>query len=444
MQTNFTPEQLADPAVAQSEAILRKCVHCGFCTATCPTYVTLGNELDSPRGRIYLIKDMLENGRDADEQIVTHIDRCLSCLACMTTCPSGVNYMHLVDHARAHIEKTYRRPLANRMIRNMLALILPYPGRFRLALRLAKIGRPLAALFDAIKPLAPLGAMLRLAPSKVEAATVHTSPGQFAVEGTRKARVALLTGCAQPALDAGINRATIELLNRLDVEVVLPKGEACCGSLVHHMGREEQALAAARHMVGLWHEEIERDGLDAIIITTSGCGTTVKDYGHMLRNDPEWAERAERVSGIVKDITEFLVERDMPATLRPHNLTVAYHAACSLQHGQRVTTAPKKLLEAAGFTVKQPAESHLCCGSAGTYNILQPEIAGKLRARKVTNIEKTRPDLIAAGNIGCLTQIGSGTDVPILHTVKLLNWAYGGEVPSEIASLVEQNRSRPA
>jgi len=432
MQTNFSLAQLADPAMAESEAILRKCVHCGFCTATCPTYVTLGNELDSPRGRIYLIKDMLENGRDADEQIVTHIDRCLSCLSCMTTCPSGVDYMHLVDHARAHIESTYTRPLPNRMIRNMLAAILPYPDRFRTVLRFAKLGKPFAPLLNLFVPLKPVAAMLRLAPSKVEGSTKHTKPGTFPAFGERKGRVALLTGCAQPALDSGINRTTIELLNRLDIEVVLPEGEACCGSLVHHMGREEQALDAARHLVGVWHAEMKKDGLDAIVITTSGCGTTIKDYGHMLRNDPDWAERAAAVSAIVKDVTEFLDDREMPKTLRKHDMTVAYHAACSLQHGQGVLAAPKKLLQNAGFTVKQAAESHLCCGSAGTYNILQPEIAAKLRDRKVKNIEKTKPDVIAAGNIGCLTQIGSATGIPVVHTIKLLNWAYGGEKPVEL------------
>lgn len=432
MQTDFSPAQLADPAMAQSEAILRKCVHCGFCTATCPTYVTLGNELDSPRGRIYLIKDMLESGRDADEQVVTHIDRCLSCLACMTTCPSGVDYMHLVDHARVHIEKTYTRPLPNRLIRDVLAMILPHPARFRAALRLAKLGRPFAPLFDGFASTRPLAAMLKLAPVRVEAPVSHTKPGQFTALGERKGRVALLTGCAQPVLDTGINRAAIELLTRLGIEVVLPEGEACCGSLVHHMGREGQALDAARHMVRIWHDEMERGGLDAIVITTSGCGTTVKDYGHMLRNDPDWAERAMAVSAIVQDISEYLSQLDLPEPREIGSVTVAYHAACSLQHGQQVKMAPKNLLKAAGFDVKEPPESHLCCGSAGTYNILQPDIAGTLQERKVRNIESTDPDVVAAGNIGCITQIGSATAIPVLHMVKLLNWAYGGEKPSEL------------
>ncbi len=432
MQTSFSLAQLADPGVAEAESILRNCVHCGFCTATCPTYVTLGNELDSPRGRIYLIKDMLENDRPADEHITTHIDRCLSCLSCMTTCPSGVHYMHLVDHARVHIEKTHKRPVLTRFMRAMLAAILPYPGRMRAALRLAKLGRPFAPVFDMVPPLKPLAAMLRLAPAKIEAPQVHTSPGVFAPSSEKIARVALLTGCAQPVLDAEINRTTIELLGRLGIETVLPQGEACCGSLVHHMGREEQALDAARHMVDVWSQEIERGGLDAIVITTSGCGTTIKDYGYMLRNDPQWAERAAKVSALALDVTEYLATLDLPQPQNPQNLTVAYHAACSLQHGQKVRNAPKDLLRAAGFTVKEAPESHLCCGSAGTYNILQSQIADQLRDRKVANIESTAPDVIAAGNIGCLTQIGGGTEIPVVHTIKLLNWAHGGDQPSEL------------
>jgi glycolate oxidase iron-sulfur subunit len=431
VQTNFTAEQLADPHVAEAESILRKCVHCGFCTATCPTYVTLGNELDSPRGRIYLIKDMLENGRPADEQIVTHIDRCLSCLACTTTCPSGVDYMHLVDHARTHIEKTYRRPLMNRLTRNMLAMVLPYPGRFRLALKLAALGRPFAGLLDQVKSLKPMAAMLRLAPTKVAPPSDFAKPATHAATAARRGRVAILTGCAQPVLDPGINEAAISLLTRLGVEVVVPQGEGCCGALVHHMGREEQALDSARRNVDVWTRAIDAGGLDAIIVTTSGCGTTIKDYGHMLRLDPAYAENAARVSALAKDVTEYLSTLDLPIA-ETKGMTVAYHSACSLQHGQKVTMAPKLLLKAAGFTVKDPPEGHLCCGSAGTYNIMQPEISARLKARKVKNIESTKPDVIAAGNIGCMTQIGSATGIPVVHTVELLNWAYGGPRPSAL------------
>ncbi|WP_279480609.1 glycolate oxidase subunit GlcF [Aureimonas sp. SK2] len=426
MQTAFSPEALRDPDTAHTESIVRKCVHCGFCTATCPTYVTLGNELDSPRGRIYLVKEMLENDRPADEKTVTHIDRCLSCLACMTTCPSGVNYMHLVDHARVHIEKTYTRPLPDRLIRFLLAKVLPYPRRFRLALRAARLGRPLAGLFDGVKPLRPLAAMLRLAPASLPKAPARPA-SRTAPSGRR---VAILAGCAQSVLDPGINAATVRLLGRLGIEAVSPPGEGCCGALVHHMGREEEALGFARRMVDAWIRKIEGRGLEAIVVTASGCGTTIKDYGHMLRLDPAYAEKAARVSALAKDVTEYLATLDLPVPPSPVGAVVAYHSACSMQHGQKITSAPKVLLAQAGFAVRDVPEGHLCCGSAGTYNILQPEISARLRDRKVANIESVRPDIIATGNIGCMTQIGSATGIPIVHTVELLDWAFGGEKPA--------------
>ena len=434
MQTSFTPAQLADPQVATSEQILRKCVHCGFCTATCPTYVTLGNELDSPRGRIYLIKDMLENGRPADEEVVTHIDRCLSCLSCMTTCPSGVNYMHLVDHARVHIEKTYKRPLGDRFVRAVLAAVLPYPGRFRLALKAAALGRPFAGLLKRIGPLKPFGTMLDLAPAKIAPASAADTPGTHRIDGVKRGRVAILSGCAQPVLRPEINEATLRLLARLGIEVVVPEDAGCCGALVHHMGREEQALAAARRMVDAWLKVKHEGGLDAVIITASGCGTTIKDYGHMLRLDPAYAEKAAEVSALARDITEYLATLNLPA-LEKQKLTVAYHSACSMQHGQKITMAPKVLLRNAGFTVRDPGEGHLCCGSAGTYNILQPEISEKLKARKVRNIEATKADIIATGNIGCISQIATGTAMPMLHTVELLDWAYGGPKPAGLENV---------
>lgn len=433
MQTNFSLAQLADPHVAESEKILRKCVHCGFCTATCPTYVTLGNELDSPRGRIYLIKDMLENGRPADKQIVTHIDRCLSCLACMTTCPSGVNYMHLVDHARVHIEETYRRSPLDRLMRAMLAFVLPYPSRFRAALKLARLAQPFAGLFEKIPALKPLGAMLKLAPASVPAASPMASPGIHAGQGAAKnGRVAILTGCAQSVLDPGINDTTIALLTRLGVEVVVPEGEGCCGALVHHMGREGAALASARRNVDAWMRAIDQGGLDAIVLTASGCGTTIKDYGFMLRLDPAYADKAARVSALAKDITEYLVGLDLPEPVRKPGTIVAYHSACSMQHGQKITRQPKELLAKAGFIVREPREGHLCCGSAGTYNILQSEISVQLRDRKVRNIEATGAEIVATGNIGCITQIASAAKLPAVHTVKLLDWAYGGPRPEGV------------
>ena len=423
MQTTFTPEQLKDPAIARSNEILRACVHCGFCTATCPTYQVLGDELDSPRGRIYLIKDMLEKGRPADAKTVKHIDRCLSCLACMTTCPSGVHYMHLVDNAREYIEKTYKRPLMDRLLRWTLAQIIPHPTRFRLALLGAKIGRPFAFLM----PDARLRAMLEMAPKTIPPVSRNDDPQSFAPEGARKFRVALMTGCAQKALNTDINDATIRILRRLGCEVVVAKGMGCCGALTHHMGKADQSHASAAANINAWMAEKANGGLDAVVINTSGCGTTVKDYGHMFRNDPLAADAAA-VSAMAMDISELLVKIGLPEGAEK-GLKVAYHAACSLQHGQQIKTHPKDLLKRVGFSVVEPADSHLCCGSAGTYNLLQPEISQQLKARKVQTLEAKEPDIIAAGNIGCMMQIGSGTKTPIVHTVELLDWATGGPKP---------------
>ena len=438
MQTAFKPEQLADPAMANSEAVIRKCVHCGFCTATCPTYVLLGDELDSPRGRIYLIKDMLENEREPTAHMVKHIDRCLSCLSCMTTCPSGVTYMYLVDHARAYIERNYRRPLRERLYRNLLAWVLPHPARFRMALRLARLGRPFQGLLEKVDALKPMSAMLALAPREAPVSKPRRVPEHNAAlpAGSSRGRVALLGGCAEPVLKPEIRAATIGLLTRLGYEVVSAKGEGCCGSLVHHLGREEAALDAARRNVDAWTAEIESGGLAAILVTASGCGTTIKDYGFMLRGDARYADKAKAVSSIAQDISELLAQADLPDA-PPKGMTVAYHAACSLQHGQKVVDPPKRLLASAGFDVRTPADAHLCCGSAGTYNILQPEIAGQLGARKVASLEKLVPDAIATGNIGCATQIGTRTGIPVVHTIELLDWAYGGPEPQAL-----QNRNR--
>jgi glycolate oxidase iron-sulfur subunit len=436
MQTSFTLAQLADPAVAESEKILRACVHCGFCTATCPTYVLDGNELDSPRGRIYLIKDMLEHDRAATADVTMHIDRCLSCLACMTTCPSGVHYMHLVDHARAHIEDTYRRPLSERLLRSVLAHVMPYPRRLQLALAAARLAKPLSPLADALG-LKRVAALLQLAPWR----RPHAPPAAQifrpepmkgrAMAGSKaslrpKTRVALLAGCVNDVMAPELNAAAIRILTRQGIEVVLAPGAGCCGSLVHHMGREEQALAQARANIEAWSGIGD---LGAILITASGCGTTVKDYGFMLRGDPAYAERAARISKLAKDITEYLATLPLASAGEAANLVVAYHSACSLQHGQRVTRQPKEILSKLGFVVKDVPDGHLCCGSAGTYNILQPNIARRLRERKVGTIERLRPDVIAAGNLGCIMQIAAGTDLPTVHTVELIDWATGGPCP---------------
>jgi glycolate oxidase iron-sulfur subunit len=428
MQTSFTLAQLADPDTAEADKILRACVHCGFCTATCPTYVLLGDELDSPRGRIYLIKDMLENDRAATADVVKHIDRCLSCLSCMTTCPAGVHYMHLVDHARAHIEETYRRPLADRMIRFTLAKLLPRPRLFRLPLLLSVLGKPLAPILSALG-MNRVAAMLRLAPVRIPP---HPPQGRRVAlpQGETRGRVALLSGCVAPLLSPQINQAAERLLTRNGIEVVYAAGEGCCGALAHHMGREHEALAQVRANVDAWIAEIDNGPLAAILITASGCGTTIKDYGYMLRNDPAYAEKAARVSALARDISEYLAAMRFagPVADAPR-LKIAYHAACSLQHGQKVDREPKEILSRAGFTVADVPEGHLCCGSAGTYNILQPELATKLRDRKLANIARLAPDVIAAGNIGCITQLGGGTGTPVLHPVELVDWATGGPVP---------------
>jgi glycolate oxidase iron-sulfur subunit len=436
MKTEFSLAQLADPDIAEADKILRACVHCGFCTATCPTYVLLGDELDSPRGRIYLIKEMLEKDRPPTEAVVKHIDRCLSCLACMTTCPSGVNYMHLVDQARVRIERDFGRPLTERLLRWVLGRVLPDPGLFRISMGLARLARPFAALLPT--PTAPeatpsllrrIKAMLALAPGSLPAAG-PAAGSVFAALGPRRARVALLQGCAQQVLAPRINQAAINVLTRHGIEVVLVKDEQCCGALTHHMGRDDDALARARANVTAWMAEAQASGLDAILVTTSGCGTVIKDYGYLLREDRDFAGPAAKVSALAKDITEYLAPLDLKRQSRGESdIVVAYHSACSLQHGQKITQAPKDLLSKNGFVVKDVPESHLCCGSAGTYNLLQPDIATRLRDRKLANIASVAPDMIAAGNIGCMMQIAGGTSVPVVHTIELLDWATGGPRP---------------
>jgi glycolate oxidase iron-sulfur subunit len=425
MQTRFTAEQLIDPAVADSERNIRACVHCGFCLSTCPTYTLLGDELDSPRGRIYLIKDMLEHERPATAEVALHIDRCLSCLACQTTCPSGVHYQHLIDHARAHVEKTYRRPPMDRLLRSVLAWLLPYPDRFRLALRAARFGKPFARFITG-RP----AAMLALAPSSLP--RVEPDRAIYPAIGPRRARVALLTGCAQRVIAPSINAATIRLLNRHGVEVVVPQPAGCCGAIVHHIGKADQARALAIETMRGWNDEIAARGLDAIVVNTSGCGTEIKDYGHIFRDDPVWAEPARRISGLTRDISQFMAGIGIEPVIDTGQ-TVAYHAACSLQHGQKVTAEPKALLARAGFIVRDVSEGHLCCGSAGTYNLLQPEIAGRLRERKLGNIGRLNADIVATGNIGCITQLSGGLPIPVIHTVELLDWATGGPRPDGLA-----------
>jgi glycolate oxidase iron-sulfur subunit len=433
MQTNFTLAQLADPDMKASEAILRKCVHCGFCTATCPTYTLLGDELDSPRGRIYLIKDMLEKNRPADARTVKHVDRCLSCLSCMTTCPSGVNYMHLVDHARAHIEATYVRPWHERLLRRVLAFVLPHPQRFRVALVGALLARPLKGLLPRTVPFARLRAMLEMAPTSIPSPSQIGEARIFPAQGETKMRVTLLQGCAQQVLAPQINEATVRVLTRLGCEVAIAPGSGCCGALTHHMGNVDASHASAAANIRAWMGMWDGRGPDAIVVNASGCGTTVKDYGFMFREDAQLKVAAEAVSSRARDVSEIL--RDLePAAKAPEPLVVAYHSACSLQHGQKLGAVPRKLLADAGFAMRDPAEGHLCCGSAGTYNLMQPEIAGQLQARKVANLAATGASVVAAGNIGCMAQIAAAADMPVVHTVELMDWATGGPKPAALGA----------
>ncbi len=427
MQTKFSIKQLADPGIKQSNDILRNCVHCGFCTATCPTYQVLGDELDSPRGRIYLIKDMLEKGETPDEDTVKHVDRCLSCLSCMTTCPSGVHYMHLVDHAREYINQNYKRSLSDRLLRSLLAFVLPRPNIFRLSLYSAILARPLKKLMPG-----RLKGMFDMAPKSIPKASRVDRPQVFPAKGKRRLRIALMNGCAQKVLDPVINEATIRLLTRHGVEVVVAKGAGCCGALTHHMGMSDASHASAAANINAWHREIDGQGLDYVVINTSGCGTTVKDYGYMFGNDQILAEKAKTISEMARDITEIFANLDLQPVEKTQDLKVAYHSACSMQHGQKITKLPIDLLKLVGFEVVEIPESHLCCGSAGTYNLLQPELASQLRDRKINNIQSVRPEIIAAGNIGCMIQIASGIDIPVVHTVELLDWATGGPQPKNL------------
>ena len=429
MQTSFTKRQLADPAIAEAEGILKTCVHYGFCTATCPTYVLFRDENDSPRGRIDLIRSMLEKGGRPDPKVVHHLDRCLSCHACMTTCAVKVDYMHLSDIARAHIERRFRRPLPERLLRMLLATVLPYPQRFAAALALGRLARPFAARLPG-----RLRTLLELLPSAPLTRTTELSASVYPADGARRRRVALLAGCAQQVLSPAINAATIRLLRRHGCEVVVVEGAGCCGALTLHMGREDDARAAAAANVRAWSREIDTNGLDGIVVNASGCGTTVKDYGHLFQRDAQLAAMAHRIAGLTKDVTELLQELGLRPPEAARRYRVAFHDACSMQHAQKIVAQPRALLRAAGFEVVDVPEGHFCCGSAGTYNMLQPEIAATLGQRKAGHIASTDPDIVAMGNIGCMVQLERYLGRPVVHTAELLDWATGGPVPPRVAA----------
>ena len=435
METKFSQHQLKDKDNKSSEKILRKCVHCGFCNATCPTYQLLGDELDGPRGRIYLIKDMLENNKDANEKIVKHIDRCLSCYSCMTTCPSGVNYMHLIDHGRKHIEKTYKRPLGDRLIRNFLSKVLSNSINFRIVAFFTRLAKPLRFFFPK-----KLSEMISLMPITFPSKTIPQKK-IYTIKKRKKpvARVALLTGCVQKVISPQINESTIRLLNRHDIEVVTPKGIDCCGSLNHHLGKGNLADKTFRRNISIWYDEYLNNGLDAIISNTSGCGTTLKDYGFIFRTDKDLKKKAKKISELTKDVTEYLNENVklafIPKSKNEKKFKIAYHSACSMQHGQKIHKEPIDLIKKTGNEVHEIPDGHICCGSAGTYNLLQSDIATKLLENKISNIEKIKPEIILTGNIGCITQMARKTKIPILHTVEVIDWYTGGPKPKILNKL---------
>ena len=438
MQTRFTQAQLADPDIAAANDILRSCVHCGFCNATCPTYGLTGDELDGPRGRIYLIKEMLEGASTGlageavpPDQTVRHLDRCLSCLACMTTCPASVNYMHLVDLARAHVEKTGRRGWQTRFLRALIAQTVAFPRRFALSLKAARLAGPLARRLPG-----RLGGMAALAPLASSSGPKILTDAVYPALGERRARMALLVGCAQQVLAPSINAATIDLLTRHGVEIVVAKGAGCCGSLDHHLGKQAAARTHAAATITAWDRERDIRGLDAIIVNTSGCGTAIKDYGFIYRNDGELAAPAARIAELARDVSEVLAELDLQiADDGAHrDLRVAYHAPCSLQHGQQITTLPADLMRRAGFEVSIPRNAHLCCGSAGSYSLLEPEMANRLRDDKAISLAALSPQVVITGNIGCMSHLAPSLDVPILHLVELMDWATGGTRPATLTA----------
>ena len=427
MQTKFLLSQINDPNIKDANDILRSCVHCGFCNSSCPTYLLMGDELDGPRGRIYLIKEMLENDRAASPLDVKHLDRCLGCLSCMTACPSGVNYMHLMEYGRRHIEQTYRRSFFERLVRILLGVVLPNPKIFKFILGLAVIFRGFEKFLP--KNLRKIAHFVL----KLEVKGKVVTPSTFMPTSEHKYRVGMLVGCVQNQLYPEINNATIRLLNRHGCEVVVIKDVGCCGALNLHLGQREKASKHIKSNIDAWCNEAESSKLDAIIVNTSGCGTTVKDYGHLLREDKKYSKKANDISQLSVDIIEFISLIGLRGINIEKKLKVAYQAPCSLQHGQSIRDEPLELLKACGFEVVVPSHGDLCCGAAGTYHILQEKISEELQTKKIKSLVDCSPDIIASGNVGCMMQLKmSDTNIvsfPIVHTVELLDWATGGPKP---------------
>jgi len=401
MQTTLSPEVLKTAGGQEADRILRSCVHCGFCNATCPTYQLLGDELDGPRGRIYQIKQMLE-GAAVTHQTLAHLDRCLTCRNCETTCPSGVEYGRLLELGRELAETRIRRPWVNRASRRLLRRVISRPAIFKLLLRTAQLIRPI------------------LPPSWRDAVPPRQRAGSRpTVQHARK--MLLLEGCVQPALAPNINAAAARVLDRLGISLIASPGAGCCGAASHHTSGFDEARDQARRNIDAWWPHVER-GAEAIVMTASGCGVHVKEYGHLLSQDSAYATRAARISRLTRDLGEIMASEDM-AKLKPlvtQGTRVAFHSPCTLQHGQRLNGVVEKLLQDLGVELSPVAEPHLCCGSAGTYSMLQPELAGQLRERKLKALQASAPAQIVTANIGCLVHLASASSVPVRHWIELI------------------------
>ncbi|MDA1107700.1 MAG: glycolate oxidase subunit GlcF [Proteobacteria bacterium] len=401
MQTQLNETLLATAQGQEADAILRSCVHCGFCNAACPTYQLLGDELDGPRGRIYLIKSLLEDA-EVTRTTQLHLDRCLSCRACETICPSGVQYGRLADIGRGVIEQRVKRPWRERLLRRMLRIITPYPARFAVALRLAQWFRPLL-------------------PARLRRSVPPRQKGRAWPVTDKRRRMILLEGCAQPSLAPNINGAAARVLDKLNISLIRLQNAGCCGAISYHLGAHEEGLNFMRRNITAWWPHITKGGAKAIVITASGCGSMVKEYGHLLQHDPDYAEKAARVSAMTHDISEVLAQQDLSALKPATGKRIACHAPCSLQHAQKLPGAVENILGQLGFELTNVPDAHLCCGSAGTYSILQRELSQELLKNKLTALQSGDPECIVTANIGCLAHMQTASRIPVKHWIELLD-----------------------
>ena len=438
MQTNFNALQLGDPTIARVDEILRRCIPCELIATPCPTYVLTRDERDSVRGRVNLIKQMFE-GSKVTSTMVHHIDRDPSCLG-RAASPSAVDYMHLVNLARVRIEQRGHRSAGQRMMRWFLSRVLTNPNRLKGLLVLGWFAKPFRNMLAKIG-LRRVAAALELVPKDALKLKVLKPNSAFNPRAPQSKRVGIMLGCVQEVLAPQVNRAAIRLLRRHGIDVMVIKDECSSGAISHFLGREEEARTYARHNIDALTAVMRERLLDAIIVTDGGRGAMLKDYGNLLARDRGYAERAEYVASLARDVIEFLDEIGLNPPVMWTGLKIAYHSAGSLQLGQEVEALPRTLLEQAGYTMTDIPESHLCCGSAGVYNILQPELAGQLRERTIKNIESISPDVVVVGNTGCMALLKGGIDAPIVHTVELLDWATGGPCPPALHKL--RGRANP-